>query len=333
MKSQAITTGCLWLAVGIAAAQSQPPGPSFEVASIKPAEPITPEGFRSGRVRLGMKMDGAQVDFGGLPLADLLRQAFGVKPYQIAGPDWIQSERFDIAAKLPDGATEDQIPAMLQTLLVERFKLAFHREDREHPVYALIAAKGGPKLKESAPDTAPAPPPPPDSAAARSLSIPDGLGGGQVTIAPAGQGRGAVVTGPKIGTMRVSPGQDGAMHMEASKITMAAFSDMLSSFVDRPVVDQTGLKGTYEVTLELSIGDLMNAARSRGLPIGPGMPAQGGFPALSQGPGISSPIATADAPTGTVFAALQKLGLKLDPRKLPVETIVVDHLEKTPTDN
>jgi uncharacterized protein (TIGR03435 family) len=335
----------LWIAANIALAQTPPAGPSFEVASIKPAEPITPEAFRSGRIRIGMKVDGARVDFGGMPLTELLRAAFGVKPYQISGPDWMGSQRFDIVAKLPDGATQDQVPAMLQALLVERFKLAFHRENHEHPMYALVVAKGGPKLKEAEPD-ADTPPPAAAESGRGSFAIqsPDG---GQMVVTPGGQGRGATVTSKQFGTMRISAGQDGAMHMEASKTTLANLADMLSTFVDRPVVDQTELKGAYQVTLDLSIGDLMNAARARGLPMGPGMPmGPGAMPAVpiaggaTGGPmpagaaGAAGPVTIASDPSGgSIFTALQKLGLKLEPRKAPVETIVVDHLEKTPTEN
>jgi uncharacterized protein (TIGR03435 family) len=64
-----------------------------------------------------------------------------------AATDWSGGERFDISAKLPEGASRDQVPAMLQNLLTARFKLATHREYREQPVYALVAAKGGPKLQ------------------------------------------------------------------------------------------------------------------------------------------------------------------------------------------
>jgi uncharacterized protein (TIGR03435 family) len=76
--------------------------------------------------------------------------AYGAKAWQVSGPPWIQSERFDIVAKLPSGSTKEQVPEMLKPLLADRFKMALHHKVREHAVYELQIAKGGPKLKESA---------------------------------------------------------------------------------------------------------------------------------------------------------------------------------------
>jgi uncharacterized protein (TIGR03435 family) len=78
----------------------------------------------------------------------LIGAAYGLKDYQVASPDWMKDVRFDISAKMPAGATTSQAPAMLRTLLEERFQLTSHREQRELPVYALIVAKNGPKLQE-----------------------------------------------------------------------------------------------------------------------------------------------------------------------------------------
>jgi uncharacterized protein (TIGR03435 family) len=108
--------------------------PAFEVASIKPAPPITTIAaqIQSGKIHVGMTIDAARVDIGFMSLADLIRVAYRVKPYQISGPDWMREERFDIVAKLPDGASTDQVPEMLQALLAERFNLKVHRESKEH---------------------------------------------------------------------------------------------------------------------------------------------------------------------------------------------------------
>ncbi len=78
--------------------------------------------------------------------------AYGVKTYQISGPAWLDTERFDIVAKVPQGATKDDVKLMLQNLLADRFKLTLHREKKDMPMYALLVAKNGPKLKESPPD-------------------------------------------------------------------------------------------------------------------------------------------------------------------------------------
>src|SRR5438034_7733968 len=114
------------LAVGVALAVQAPTAPPvFEVATVKPASlsAITPAAIQSGRLRVGMNVAGDRVDIGFMSLADLIRTAYAVKPYQVIGPDWMSAQRFDISAKMPDGATKEQVPAMLQALLAERFKL------------------------------------------------------------------------------------------------------------------------------------------------------------------------------------------------------------------
>ena len=137
----------LVLAAGAALGQTPVAGPAFEVASVKPAGPLDAGQLRSGQRHVGMSIDAARVDIGSLSLADLIRIAYRVKPNQISGPDWMASERFDVLAKLPEGASRDQVPEMLQALLAERFKLAVHREVKEVGVSSLVVAKGGPKFK------------------------------------------------------------------------------------------------------------------------------------------------------------------------------------------
>lgn len=133
--------------------------------------------------------------------------------------------------------------------------------------------------------------------------------------------------------MKVSMGEGGRMRMEFARLGMPALADMLSRFADKPVLDMTDLKGNYQVTLDLSMDEMRNVARAMssqmGLPSGPmGGGREGG------GLGGASPADAASTPGGSsVLGAVQQLGLKLDARKLPVDTIVVDHLEKTPTEN
>jgi len=210
---------------------------------------------------------------------------------------------------------------MLQALLADRFKLAIHRENKEQAVYALVVAKGGSKLKESVPE--------PDAPAGADVSKDDAKKGMVIGTANGSQARvtydtrGAVVRGGLGGgTTRMTPGPDGSMHMEASKMNLGALADALSRFVDRPVVDMTELKGDYQIALDISMADIMKAARS----IGAAVPG-----AL---PGGASPADTASDPSSSsIFATVQQLGLKLEPRKAPIETIVIDRLEKTPTEN
>jgi hypothetical protein len=105
-------------------AAPKPAGLTFEVATIKPAEPLTPQLVASGKLHAGMSVDGARVDIGFFSLSDMIRAAYKLKSYQLSGPDWLSVQRFDILAKMPEGATKEQVPEMLQALLADRFKLA-----------------------------------------------------------------------------------------------------------------------------------------------------------------------------------------------------------------
>jgi len=361
----------LVLAAGALFAQTQAAAPVFEVASVKPAPPLDPAKIVSGQLHVGMSVDAARVDIGNLSLADLIRIAYKVKPHQVVGPDWMASQRFDILAKMPEGATKEQVPEMLQALLAERFKLTVHRDTKEHSVYALVVGKNGLKMKESVPDpSAPTPAPaasvapaptgtpaaaptgtpaaaptgtpaagptaaPPGGADAAPAGPPGrggmvvGSGENQVRISPNSDGKGMTVASAQFGQMKISMGEGGVMRMEFPKLAMPMLADMLTRFTDRPVVDMTELKGNYQVGLDLSMEEMRNIARASGMAAGMMMPGPAGGGGASTAPADLAPAGT----SSTIFTAVQALGLKLDPRKLPVETIVVDHLEKTPTEN
>jgi uncharacterized protein (TIGR03435 family) len=113
--------------------------PAFEVATIKRSDPTAEVGQ--------MIRDPRLVGLAHVSLQNLLAQAYQIKNFQIAGPTWLDSERFDIVATLPDGATRDQLPAMLQRLLMERFKLALHQERRTMSAYVLLPGRGVAKVK------------------------------------------------------------------------------------------------------------------------------------------------------------------------------------------
>lgn len=164
-----------WLPVCfvVAAAGQTPtaPAPAFEVASVKNAEqperspifclvPCSP-GER-------LTVTGTRVDIRWMSLRKLIFTAFRIKQYQLTGPEWMESQRFDIAAKIPAGASPDQVPEMLQTLLAERFKLTVHHETRDTPVLALVVGKNGPHLEPAAPDA--------DALAAKAMAAPGGRG-------------------------------------------------------------------------------------------------------------------------------------------------------------
>ena len=126
--------------------------PEFEAASIKPAPPPT-----NNMIRVMMRGgpgsdDPGRVDWNNVSLRQMVTDAFNVKDYQVQGPDWLGSQRFDVVAKIPAGTTKEQYRLMIQKLLTDRFKMTFHREQKEHAAYALVVAKGGPKFKESDPN-------------------------------------------------------------------------------------------------------------------------------------------------------------------------------------
>ena len=126
-------------------------------------------------------------------------------------------------------------------------------------------------------------------------------------------------------------GQNGAMRMEMSKVTMPAFADLITPFLDRPVVDMTELKGNYQVALELPMEELMVLARANAAAMGVAMPGAGG-PGGIAGAAPAAPVASDPSGSG-IFQAVQQMGLRLDARKTPVETIVIDKIEKTPSEN
>jgi uncharacterized protein (TIGR03435 family) len=290
---------------------------TFEVASIKPSGPLDPMAIQSGRMRIGMKVDGARVDIGAFSLKNLIMTAYEVKDYQVTGPEWLNAgpmtvERFNIQATLPEGATEKQVPQMLQALLADRFKLVVHKETRDHAVYALIVGKNGLKLKESEPD----PPAPETPAEPKKGETVIGDGANQVRISGDPQ-KGMTVNSAATGQMRMTM-VDGRMHMDAPKMSMGSLAEFATRFVDKPVVDMTELKGNYQVSFDLAMSELQNIARNMGVQTGESR----------------RPNENASDPGGaSIFMSIEKMGLKLEARKAPMPMIVVDHVEKSPTAN
>ena len=297
--------------------------PSFEVATIKQAAPpATSMGPGGVGLKIGIRMgaqggpgtsDPGQITYSNMPLKALVVTAYGVKSYQVSGPNWMDSERFDIVAKVPKGATKDDVKSMLQSLLAERFQLTLHHEKKDLPMYALIIGKNGPKMKESPPEdpnaSLPASPGPGDAAQVRAKQTLDNTmrSGGMPQLPPGG--------GPGV-RMFMMPGR---MHMMANRQTMSQFAESLSNQMDRPVVDQTGLTKIYDFTLDFAPDGAM----------GKGMP---GMPPPPPGDGAASPEMGSLAPS-LVTALPEQLGLKLEQKKGSVDLLVVDRLEKTPTGN
>lgn len=265
--------------------------PQFEVASIKASGP----GAADYSVSLGVHIDGAQVSCNYYALVDYVRLAYDLKNYQVIAPEWMASSRFDVKARIPEGKAS-QVREMFQSLLEERFHLKAHREQREFPVYALVADKSGTRLKESPADEGSEP--------AKGANV-TAEGGPQGVNVSLGNGSFFSFADNKV---------------EGKKLTMAYFAQMMSRFNDRPVVDMTGLTGKYDFEMKLSDEDY-NAMRIRSaISAGIQLPPQA-MKLLEYASGDS------------IANGLKALGLKMEPRKTPLTVLVVDSADKTPTGN
>jgi uncharacterized protein (TIGR03435 family) len=207
-----IICACL-ASFGFAFAQQPPDKAAFEVASIKPSDPNP-----SNRMFIGMKADDGMVHYTNMTLKDCIRAAWRVRDFQIQGPDWMNSLRFEITAKLPAGGSMEQIPEMMQGLLAERFRLTLQRDTKEHSVYSLVVGKNGPKLKP---------------ALAKAEDQPE------TALGPDGKPRPAIMIG--------FPPSGIAIH--ASAASLPALAETISRFTERPVVDMTGIEGQYQFEL------------------------------------------------------------------------------------
>jgi len=266
----------------------------FEVATIKPSS-LTPENSAGA----GIHIDGAMVRYIGIDLKLLIGFGWGLKNYQIVTPDWMTTTRWDINAKIPDGVDLKQSAPMLQKLLIDRFEIRSHRETRDIPVYALIVSKGGSKLKESAGDNG-------NNADGSSRSIDVGASpNSSATVVKYNNGA----------TMTIGNNQ-----FAGHKLSMQTLADALARFADRPVIDATGLSGVYDFTLEFSPEDFRAMMIRNNVASGVMLPPE--------------VLKLADASSGdTLFSAIEKLGLKLERRTAPVETLIVDEARRNPTDN
>jgi uncharacterized protein (TIGR03435 family) len=307
LNSVLAAAACLALVGSFAlaqAAQSTGPSPAppaadsaakplvFDAVSIKPnsgGTSVNNQGMVRSMVMMRNQPDGFNA--ANVTARYLIANAYDVKDDQVSGgPDWVGSKGYDIQAKVtgtdpsdPHQLTKDQRTQALQALLADRFKLVVHAETKEASIYALTVAKGGPKLTASQPSAAPAPPPNlPPGAVVRNYP----------TDGP-----------PRGGMMRMS----GPGNLTVTAMTMTQLANMLSQQLHKTVVDQTGLTGTYDFTLQWTPDNL---------------------------PASPTGDAQAPEPSGpTIFTAVQEqLGLKLESTKGPVKTLVIDHIEP-PSEN
>ena len=271
--------------------------PHFEVASVRAATPTPPHTpiAAAGEITGGPgTADPTRMTFTWVLVRRLLMSAFALPLDQISGSDWVmgQDARFDISTIVPAGATKEQTNEMLLNLLKERFHLTYHSEKKDFDLYALVVAKGGPKLKDAAPadGTLPDLPQPGSRAVAAPLDR-DGF--------------------PQLPAGRPGMQGRGANGITRETYRMATPEMLLSSlqFQLRPsrTVDKTGLTGKYDFTLEFA---------SVGLP--------------GMGRGEADQLDTAP----DLFTAIEKqLGLKLEKSKTQLDVMVIDHMDKQPTEN
>jgi uncharacterized protein (TIGR03435 family) len=286
---------------------AQSPGaaaPAFEVASVKrnTSGPTGPMGLQAPPGRFTAT---------NIPLRVLINISHQLSPFQFVGiPGWVDTERYDIAAKAPDGATEDQTLAMLRTLLAERFKFVAHTETKEAPISALVLARSdgklGPKLVPSTVECA-------QIIKERQAAAVAARGRGRGGPPPAAP-MGPLAPGEKpVCSIRMSPtpvpGGGMVMNYVAGAMGLDSLTRMLSSMVGRPVVDRTGLKGLFDYEFQFS----------------PTRPPT--TPPAAAAPGVAVPIAPLDEGL-SVADGLRELGLKLESQRGPVEYLVIDNIER-----
>lgn len=275
-------------------AGSEAAGPQFEVASIRPSAPL------DATSKVGIHMDKQQFRAVGLSMTDYLGMARQMRNYQIQGPDWLASERFDIVATLPPqfaakAPDAKELASLMSHLFDERFQIKSHSAKKEFPVYALEQGKEGIRATASALE-----------AENGALSVGAGASGNGTTVA---LGRGTAIS---VGDNRI----------DAKKYSMVALADTLARLLDKPVVNQTGLgdNDTYDFTLEMTPEDFQVAMIRGALAAGVPLPPQ--------------VLRMLDAPSGdSLHQALAKIGLKMESKKLPLDILVLDSISRTPTAN
>lgn len=239
---------CLSLIAGANAAFCQ----EFEAVSVKPSKAATNSSSTNSNQ--------GRFTATNVSLRSLITRAYDLKDFQLEGPDWLGSERFDVVAKYPEALPRDRekynaaLTAMLQKMLADRFKLVARQEQKMFTVFGLVVAKGGIKFKQV-----------PDSDSHNSNSNNN--------------------------------------HYTGTCVSINTFADFLARRLDRPVLDMTDLKGFYDLKLEW-------APETRD-------PGATDLPALPELP----------------VAIQEQLGLRLESRKAPIPIVIVEHIEKVPTEN
>jgi uncharacterized protein (TIGR03435 family) len=253
----------LALLSGAAFSQSAQTPPAFEIADVHAIVPGANQFMRGGLMR------GGRYELRAATMVDLVKIAYGVEDDNvIGGPSWLEFERYDLIAKAPPSSSLENIKLMLQNLLADRFKLVVHNDSKPLPQYVLTLGKGRQKLKEadiSGEKGCQGQPPPPN----------------------------------------LPPGTITNITVSCHNLTMEALAEQLhqmaGGYLAYPVVDSTGLKGSWDLDIKWTGRGQLAAAGADGI---------------------------------SIFDAVEKqLGLKLELQKVPLPVIVVDSVNPKPTDN
>jgi uncharacterized protein (TIGR03435 family) len=257
-------------------------------------------------------MDPGRIHYPAIRLKDLVINAYSVKDFQIVGPNWLSDDettRFTIDATMPPDTTKEQLRVMLQSLLTDRFKLRIHRETRDLPKYSLVVSRNGPMTKESA------------EAPVQTGDAPSAPRGGRPTGKYDAFGFPISQYPPEggIGSYLIN----GRGRISGERVSMHHLVNVLAKDVfEIPVTDETGLKLKYDFSLYFS----------RPLPDVP-LDSELAREMAQAIPWVAN-VAEGSEPLPDIFAAVQsQLGLKLERTKGPVEVIVIDQIERKPTEN
>jgi uncharacterized protein (TIGR03435 family) len=294
MRRRLFTCAALGLLTAVVLAQTES-RPAFDVVSIKPNH--TNQGLPAVTAQ-----PGGRVLAGNVVIQQVILVAYGLEDVQLVNaPGWTATERFAIEARTSDATPTDAIRLMLRTMLAERLGFVAHTERRDLPMFALTMARPdkrlGPKLGPSGPDCAPIRPP-------EGVPMPP-----PPPPPPAGNPRGQIrLIMPTDEPLRRRCGAilfPGWLAMRSA--TMKELTRLLSQLTSRPVVDETELAGEFDLDVYFQ-------------------------PEEPRGPLVGAPPPSlADAPA--LGTALQDdLGLRLEPRRGPVDVLVVDKIDR-PTEN
>jgi len=292
------------LAGCLAFAQEKSNGPRFEVASVRLGGTVDQSvaDRMAGKPvpATGVTFSGRRIDIVGLNVKSQIARAWRIPMQQVVAPDWTMQALVVIHAEMPEGATREQLPEMLKALLEERFHLTAHRATAEQPAYALVRGKGALKLN---------PPREMDLSACETWKDDGSLYGGRTCrkVESTGASRTTLMmytagpVGPTRSDATFQNNSDGITRQEYFRATMAGLAERLSlpcgnagTCPGLPVVDRTGLPGEYDLVLE--------GACSR-------------------------------EACDTDASKLEKLGLKLERTTASIERLIVDQLDKVPTEN